>query len=193
MKTAVITGTTRGLGLAMATKFEEFGWNIVRLNRPEFDLCNLDTAAISDRFSKIQGGGRVVLVNNAATHHIEPICYLSHDRIEQEVSTNIVGPISLISAFLRLFPDGEVANITSAAATEPHRDWSLYGTAKAAMNAFIGHLDAEGVKTFNLNPGAVTTDMQMRIAKSSSPLAPGTKLRDVNVVAKALVWQVDRG
>jgi benzil reductase ((S)-benzoin forming) len=193
LNVAIITGTSRGLGAALLAQFVAIGWQVVSLNRPAFDLSSIDLSSLERQFSRIAGSGRVVLVNNAASHHIGPSAELLPETIDGEIRTNIIGPITLMSAFLRAFPQGEVVNITSSAATVPHAQWSLYSSAKAAMNTFIEHLRSEGVKCITLNPGAVDTDMQVAISNSSSPLPPDVHLRPANVVAKALVWQIDRG
>lgn len=192
MHTAIITGTTRGLGHALADAFTTGGWAVVPLNRPEFDLQNFDAAKLEKTLRDIEQTGRVVLVNNAATHHIQPVSSISPEVIRREIEVNITGQMTLISTFLRAFPSGEIANITSSAATTPFAHWSLYGAAKAAMNSFIEALKVEGVKCFNLNPGAVATDMQTAIAASSSPLPDGIQLRPPAMVAKNLAWQISR-
>jgi NAD(P)-dependent dehydrogenase (short-subunit alcohol dehydrogenase family) len=185
-----ITGTTRGLGSALAQQFEASGWEVIAFNRPDFDLQSVDPNVFEAH--KDGDAGRVVLVNNAASHHIQPARDLDPTIIERELTANILGPIKLITLFLQSFANGEVANITSVAASTPFEHWSLYGTAKSALNAFMEHLKVEGVKCFSLNPGAIATDMQVAIANSSSPLPSGIQLRNPQMVAKNLAWQIMR-
>lgn len=202
MNLAIITGTTRGLGLSLSKRFEEVGWRVTGLNRPTFDLSALDLDQLDNIFAdlvSVANFERVVFVNNAATHHIAAASSLHAAEVQRELTTNIVSPILTISAFLRHFPAGEVANVTSAAATQPFPFWSLYSSAKAALEGYVRSIEAEGVKVHTLNPGAVDTDMQREIRSADFPgvekfiaMKADGKLKSPDMIAKSLVWMVDR-
>ncbi len=195
MNLAVITGTTRGLGAALALAFEAIGWQIERLDRPGFDLARLNLPDIEDRFSHLDRVDRAVFVNNAATHHIGAASALEPADIGREIAVNITSPIAAISAFLRRFPAGEVAHITSIAATQGFPHWSLYCAAKAAMEGYLRSLESEGVKVHLLDPGGIDTDMQRAIGAADFPGVEAfrtMKLRPPTLVAKALVWKIER-
>jgi benzil reductase ((S)-benzoin forming) len=85
------------------------------------------------------------------------------------LAVDLVGPIKLTAMFLRRFPFGEVAHITSGAAHHGIAHWGLYCAAKAGMEAYLRALDAEGVVTFDFDPGVVDTDMQSYIRKTDFP------------------------
>jgi benzil reductase ((S)-benzoin forming) len=198
---AIITGTTRGLGRALKNQFERAAWRVEELNRPAFDLSAIDLARLAGALRSFKSGdpGRVVLVNNAATHLIAPAAAHSAEEIAREVTINITSPLIAISTFLRLFPGGEVANITSGAATKAFPHWSLYSAAKAALESYLRVIEAEGVRVFNLNPGVIDTDMQSLIRRSEFPgvsdfiaMKDDGKLKSPDAVAKSLVWMIDR-
>jgi benzil reductase ((S)-benzoin forming) len=198
---AIITGTRRGLGNALKHQFESVGWQVEELNRPDFDLAAIDAGKLADSFSSIDSSNldRVVFVNNAATQTIAAAASLQPAEIRREITINVTSPIIAITIFLRNFPRGEVANITSGAAAKAFPHWSLYCTAKAALESYVRTLEAEGIRVFNLNPGVIDTDMQSAIRSSEFPgvgefiaLKDSGKLRSPDIVAKSLVWTIDR-
>lgn len=198
---AIVTGTNRGLGKALKDQFERCGWIVTGLNRPAFDLACIDTEGLSITLKSLCSAElrRVVFVNNAATHMIAPAASLQAGEIAREITANVTSPIVAVAAFLRHFPNGEVANVTSVAATRALPHWSLYCAAKAALEGYLRAIEAEGVRVFNLNPGAVDTDMQRAIRSTAFPgvedfisLHKAGKLRSADIVARNLVWMIDR-
>lgn len=195
-----ITGTNRGLGRALKEQFELSGWYVITLNRPDFDLSNPDCQKLASLLRAAPAAARTVFLNNAATHHIEKSSQASPDTIAAEVTCNIISPMIAIGEYLRHFPKGEVATITSSAANESYPHWSLYSAAKAAMESYLRSLAAEGFKIHILNPGAVDTDMQAKIRNSDFPgvekfrdMKTSGKLKSPAFVAKALTWKIIRG
>jgi len=200
-KLAIITGTRRGLGRALKQQFEHAGWRVAELNRPFFDLSAVDADELGRAFRSFASEDldRAVFVNNAATHAIAAATSLQPAEIRREITINVASPIIAIAVFLRSFPNGEVANITSGAATKTFPHWSLYCAAKAALEGYVRTLEAEGIRVFNLNPGVIDTDMQSAIRGSVFPgveefiaLKNGGRLKSPDVVAKSLVWMIDR-
>ena len=200
-KLAIVTGTNRGLGKALKCQFKRIGWSVAELNRPEFDLSFIDAEGLAVKFKSMRSEDfrRIVFVNNAATQKIAPAASFQADEIAREITVNVTSPIVAITTFLRNFPNGEVANVTSIAATKAFPRWSLYCAAKAALEGYIRAIEAEGVRVFNLNPGAIDTDMQKAIRLSEFPgvedfvtLQKAGKLKSPDIVARSLVWMIDR-
>ena len=198
---AIITGTRRGLGKALKHQFESIGWHVAELNRPDFDLAAVDAEKLAQSLSSIDSNDvdRVIFVNNAATQTIAAAASLQPAEIRREITINVASPIIAIATFLRHFPRGEVANVTSGAAVKAFPHWSLYCAAKAALEGYMRALETEGIRVFNLNPGVIDTDMQSAIRSSDFPgvgefiaLKDGGKLRSPDIVAKSLVWTIDR-
>lgn len=198
---AIITGTSRGLGRAFKRAFEGAGWRVAELNRPAFDLSAVDVEKLEATFRSLhsEDSHRVIFVNNAATQVIAAAASFDADEITHEITINVTSPIIAISAFLRNFPNGEVANVTSGMATKALPHWSLYCAAKAALEGYIRAIEAEGIRVFNLNPGVIDTDMQSSIRRSEFPgvqdfiaLKNDGKLKSPDTVARSLVWMIDR-
>jgi short-subunit dehydrogenase len=170
MNIALITGTNSGLGKELAIAFEKTGWKVVRLARPNWDLSK----DISRSFENLLGGldesaDRALLVHNAASHPIKQATATNTDEINEAMRVNVISPISLTSLFLRKFPKGEIAAITSAAVHEPEPHWALYIAGKAAMLGYLRALKAEGVTCHEIDPGLMDTPMQERIRASGFP------------------------
>lgn len=198
---AIITGTSRGLGKALKQEFERVGWLVAELNRPAFDLSAIDVEKLDLTFRSLRSENpdRAVFVNNAATQAIAAAASFDATEISLEITVNVTSPIIAITTFLRNFPNGEIANVTSGAATKPIPHWSLYCAAKAALEGYVRAVETEGRRVFNLNPGVIDTDMQANIRSSEFPgvqdfiaLKKDGKLRSSEAVARTLVWMIDR-
>lgn len=200
-KLVIITGTRRGLGRALKREFERVGWRVAELNRPAFDLSAIDVEKLDITFKSLRSErlDRAVFINNAATQLIAAAASFAATEISREITVNVTSPIIAIASFLRHFPEGEIANVTSGAATKGIPHWSLYCAAKAALEGYIRAIEAEGRRVFNLNPGVIDTDMQAAIRRAEFPgvqdfiaLKQDGKLRSSDSVAKNLVWMIDR-
>ncbi len=193
-KLAIITGTTRGLGAALVQSFQESGWTVAEMSRPQFDFTNIDLKEAKTFFSGFKGFDRVLLVHNAATLLTRRAEMLTSQQTQAQLTVNLVAPIQLTSEFLKVFPAGEVALVSSGAATNPVPHWPLYCVAKAGMEAFLRSLDLEDTKTHLINPGVMDTDLQKQIRMSEFPTAikfqmlhTDGKLRATDVVAREIV------
>ena len=188
MQTALITGGSRGLGLALATSLVEDGWNIVIDGRDEAVLNDAVSAlrAVSGRgeVQAIAGGvadrlhrvllldavaarGRLdLLVNNASILGPSPQPRLADyplDEFEAVVAVNVIAPLALVQATLPLLraSGGTIVNITSDAAVEGYEGWGGYGSSKAALEQLSNVLAAEEplVRVYWFDPGDMRTAM----------------------------------
>jgi benzil reductase ((S)-benzoin forming) len=189
-KTAyIVTGTTRGIGRALADKILRRGHMLYCISRaPEMPAtdrrnytCDLrDAHAVSKVMHRLMhdvshgGPGDVVLVNNAGM--LNPIGSLENhesEKLAQALSVNLTAPAMLMSIFIRQSLDRagsrRIINITSGAALQPYAGWSLYCAAKAGLNMLTRCAALEqttcpnGVSVVAVAPGVVNTDMQRLI------------------------------
>ncbi|MFN2495489.1 MAG: SDR family NAD(P)-dependent oxidoreductase [Pseudonocardiaceae bacterium] len=183
MSVAIITGASRGLGLAMATGLVENGWQLVMDARdPQAlsaarDQLGGDVLAVPGditdpahraalRSAAHAWGGADLLVNNAGILGPSPQPALVDyplDVLRQVYEVNVLGPLALIQLVL---PDlrersGAVVNITSDAAVQPYPGWGGYGSAKAAVEQVSRVLGAEepDVRIWAVDPGDLRTRM----------------------------------
>jgi NAD(P)-dependent dehydrogenase (short-subunit alcohol dehydrogenase family) len=176
---ALITGASRGLGLALAGALAREGWELVLDARggPELEkaAAGLGTATIiagdiSDpehRAALVAAAdGLDLLVNNASTLGATPLPALAAyplDELTHAFAVNTVGPLALIQGLLPVLRErhGAIVNISSDAATEPYEGWGGYGATKAALEQLSNVLAAEepDVAVWWVDPGEMRTGM----------------------------------
>lgn len=184
MPTALITGASRGLGLALARALAERGWALLIDGRGAGALAAAaaELGALT-RVVAIPGdvrdpahraalgaaarelGGLDALVNNASTLGPSPrpdLLDLAPDDLGAILAVNVVAPLALTQAVAdQLRPGARVLNITSDAAVEPYAGWGGYGASKAALEQLSNILAAErpGWRVYSVDPGDMNTQM----------------------------------
>jgi NAD(P)-dependent dehydrogenase (short-subunit alcohol dehydrogenase family) len=189
MQTAIITGASRGLGLALARALAQRGWRLVidarganALERAADELrMNVEQAGHRAAVDAIAGdvtdawhrdalvtaaGGRIdLLANNASTLGPSPQPELARYpgyELERVYAVNLHAPLALIQAALPLIPaGGRVINVTSDAALEAYAGWGGYGSSKAALEQLTAILAAEHpeLHVYSVDPGDMRTQM----------------------------------
>jgi NAD(P)-dependent dehydrogenase (short-subunit alcohol dehydrogenase family) len=182
MPTAIITGASRGLGLALARSLAADGWRLVidarggtELQRAARELGRLgevvalagDVADRRHRQALIDAAGEPidVLVNNASSLGPSPLPALAAyplDAFARVFRVNLLAPLGLAQLALpRLAAGGRILNITSDAAREPYEGWGGYGSAKAALEQLTAILAAEQPehRIYAVDPGDMRTAM----------------------------------
>jgi NAD(P)-dependent dehydrogenase (short-subunit alcohol dehydrogenase family) len=183
MSVALVTGASRGLGLALARALAERGWALVidargagALAAARAELAELtDVVAIAGdvadeahrRELVAAAGGRLdLLVNNASVLGPSPLPPLTNyplEALERVYRVNALAPLALIQLVLpSLRPGGRVVSITSDAAVEAYEGWGGYGSSKAALDQLTNVLAAEHpeLRIYAVDPGDMNTQMQ---------------------------------
>lgn len=195
-KTALITGASRGLGLALARSLASDGWRLILTARGADALepvaDRLGAAALAgdvtdpahrDRLARAvrDHGGLDLLVNNASglgAVPLPPLAGYPLDTFEDLFRTNVLAPLALVQAFL---PDlrerrGAVVNISSDAAVEAYEGWGGYGSTKAALEQLSNVLAVEEprVAVWWVDPGEMNTAMLAdAVGAEDAAAAPG--------------------
>ena len=184
-RTALITGASRGLGLALARGLADDGWTLIIDARGEGDLeAARAELAEKTRVVAIPGdvrseehrgaladaardaGGLDALVNNASILGPSPQPELLDyplDVLEEVYRANTIAPLALIQAVRHeLKPGARIVNVTSDAAVEPYEGWGGYGSSKAALEQLSNILAAENpdLRVYRVDPGDMRTRMQ---------------------------------
>ncbi|MFC0038480.1 SDR family oxidoreductase [Actinomadura rayongensis] len=190
-RTALITGASRGLGLALARGLARDGWRLVLDARGADALhaaaAELGAAAIAGdvasaahraELAAAVADGLDLLVNNAGTLGTVPLPALADqpvDDLADAFATNVLAPLALVQAVLPALRarSGAVLNITSDAAGEAYPGWGGYGATKAALDQLSAVLAVEepGLRVWWADPGEMNTAM-LRAAGEDADAAP---------------------
>jgi NAD(P)-dependent dehydrogenase (short-subunit alcohol dehydrogenase family) len=186
MPLAIITGSSRGLGLALARALAERGWALVLDARggAELERAARELGAITEvlalpgdvaddwhRGALVDAAGEKVdlLVNNASQlgpggrDPIPPLGRYPIDALERVYQVNVLAPLALTQLVLpRMTDRGAIINVSSDAALEPYAGWGGYGSSKAALDQLSAILAAEhpALRIYSVDPGDMRTRMQ---------------------------------
>ena len=199
MRVAMITGASRGLGLALARALASRGWALVvdarraealeaaardlrdggaRVIAPAGDVAEEDHRLALVRAAQSLGG-LDVLVNNASVLGPVPLPRLERAPVEAlpgVYAVNVFAPLRLIQLALPLLRarGGRIVNVTSDAAAEGYEGWGVYGSSKAALEHLSKVLATEHpeLAVYALDPGDMDTEMHREAAPGDLGLPP---------------------
>jgi NAD(P)-dependent dehydrogenase (short-subunit alcohol dehydrogenase family) len=208
MRTAIITGASRGLGRALAGSLARDGWRVIVDARSAADL----TAATAGWPSAVPLAGDVtdgahrtdlvtaagdhldLLVLNASALGPTPLPALAgYDlaALRAVLETNTVAPLGLVQLALPALrrAGGRILAISSDAAVQGYPGWGGYGASKAALDQLARVLAAEepSVRVYAVDPGDLRTEMHFAAVPDADP----AELADPADVVPALRRLVD--
>jgi 3-oxoacyl-[acyl-carrier protein] reductase len=218
MKTVVVTGATRGLGLAIATRLVADGYRVVGIGRsasdgfaalvaanPEAailvtqDLGDLD--ALHPLATRLAREHKPIwgLVNNAAIGNAGVLATMHERDIADLLRINVQSPILLTKYLLRPMltgGGGRVVNITSVVAATGYTGLAAYGATKAALAGFTRSLAREvgkaGITVNAVAPGfmetAMTSGLEAEQLASVRRRSPLGVLASTGDAAGAVAW-----
>ncbi len=187
----IITGTSRGIGQALANVIlSRDECEVIGLSRTnsisqknfryvELDLSDVDAVA-QWQFPELKNPSRIFLVNNAgAFGHVKPVGAIDNASFQRLFNVNLTAPCILTNNFIKTYGDKNVPlvimNISSGASKNPIDGWSSYCASKAGLEMFsrvvAEELSISGkkhVRIFSIAPGIVDTAMQDEIRRASS-------------------------
>jgi NAD(P)-dependent dehydrogenase (short-subunit alcohol dehydrogenase family) len=182
MPLAIITGSSRGLGLAVARALGERQWALVidarggrELERAARELGTVtevvaiagDVADDRHRGALADAAGEHVdlLINNASMLGPSPQPPLGRyplEVLERVYRVNVLAPVALAQLVLPRMPDGgTIINVSSDAAVESYAGWGGYGSSKAALDQLSAILAEEHptLRIYAVDPGDMRTQM----------------------------------
>ena len=183
MHTALITGGSAGLGLALTRDLAADGWHVVVDGR---DAPRLEQAvgSLDGTITQVSGDvtdpahrqvltdvvtatGRLdLLVHNASTlgpTPLPPLAEVALDGVDDVWLTNVAAPLALTQLLLPVLRStrGVLVGISSDAAVEHYEGWGAYAASKAALDHVILTLGVENpeIGAYAVDPGDMRTAM----------------------------------
>lgn len=192
MNIYIITGTTRGLGRALAEAVLARNDFLLSLSssadsthhRNHNVQCDLSCPAVLGgslerllNTADLGAARDLILINNAGVlEPMKPLDKAGQEQIVHHLFVNQAAPAILMSAFIRLTGmfkgSRRIINISSGAGRHPYEGWAMYCASKAALDMMTRCVAAEqrdrpdGVSVCAVSPGRIETDMQVRIRAS---------------------------
>jgi len=184
-RTVLITGSSRGLGEALALAFARDGWSVIIHGRHRGRLARVKKAvqAHGSSCTAVQGDLTAektieklaavarqadldILVNNAAAYMHRAFLWMEPAEILALIETNLVAPLILTRRLSTIFfakADGMIININSLAGKRPGDDESIYCATKHGLRGFSSSLQFDatrhGIRMLDVYLGAMQTAM----------------------------------
>lgn len=194
-KVIIVTGASRGIGLAITKSLLASSHRVVLTARSEEDLARVKasypglveyvagdltdpevaskvTALAVSAFGQLDG----VVVNHGV---LEPITRIANTNVEEWKKHYDVNVFSALGLLKEAIPalrksKGCVVWVSSGAAVSCYTAWGAYGSSKAAAHSITGHLAVEepDITSVSISPGRVDTDMQRLIRETGDEMNP---------------------
>jgi NADP-dependent 3-hydroxy acid dehydrogenase YdfG len=200
MKTVVITGTSRGLGLSIAKKFIQAGWQVYGIGRtkPEglenYTHFTADIANIGQVFGVFDAIRRIgtpidLLVNNSAAFNNGSFDTMKYIDISTVIDTNVKGTMYVtMEALPSMTAGSRIIFINSVAGLRNIQNQSLYCASKAALTSFAATLGQElrerKIKVSSIHPGGINTTLWNE--QNPYPCGSADDALDPSIVADAV-------
>ena len=221
MRNVLVTGGSRGIGLAIARKLASAGYNVIAVARRESDElreagkqgnihfrgCDLGEIEAIPGFVKSlrdEFGAIYALVNNAGVGTEGLLATMKNSDIEGLVRLNVLSPVILTKYVVRhMMSDGEgrIVNVSSIIASTGYNGLSVYGATKAAATGFTRSLAREvgklGITVNAIAPGFIATELTQGLTEEDRQRIAGRsalrRLPEADDVARMVEYLIGEG
>lgn len=216
-RTALVTGASRGIGAAVATRLAEAGARVWLLARSQAQLAELaprigasvlvadlaDEAAIWDAADRLQdelGGAPDLVVNAAGVFGLAPVSEETVASLDQHLAVNLRGAFLVVRAFLPSMlarERGLIVNVGSVAGRKAFPANAAYSASKFGLRGFhevlLEEVRGTGVRATLLEPAATDTPLWDPLDPDSHPHLPGREaMLSPDDVAEAVLFVATR-
>lgn len=145
MRRVLVTGGSRGIGKAIAEKFEKEGYEVITPSRQELDLANPDSVEKYVMLQKEQAPFDVI-INNAGCNDIHLVEDITDEELSEMMNVNLIAPIRLIRGLVVPMKErryGRIINIASIWAVVSKAGRCVYSAAKNGIHGVTNTLAVE--------------------------------------------------
>ena len=218
-RTAVVTGASRGIGLAVATALARNGWRVAMVARSREGLTDA-ASSVGERAVPLRcdvrdegalralvkhvlsefGGPPEVLVNSAGVFTLAPLHATEPAAFEQAIEANLMAPFRLVRSLLPAMLErgsGHVVSIGSVADHVGLPENAGYAASKFGLRGLHEVLRAEllgtGVRSTLVSPGPVDTAMWDEVDPDSrAGFTPRARMLQPDAVAAAVMFAIEQ-
>lgn len=145
MRRVLVTGGSRGIGKAIAAKFEKEGYEVVAPSRKELDLA--DPVSI-EKYIMLQKGQKPfdVIINNAGCNDIHLVESITDEELSEMMNVNLIAPIRLLRGLVAAMKEsryGRIVNIASIWAVVSKAGRCVYSATKNGIHGVTNTLAVE--------------------------------------------------
>jgi len=216
-KKILITGASRGLGLAISQKLSAEYSLILHASKPESFTTEIPNSEIlcadfsnseqltefCKQLKKQHGDSLYGVINNAGVTFDKPLNYQPDREIEAMISVNLKAPIMICKTAMKIFglkQQGVIINISSVVGETGNAFQSVYAATKAGLTALsrslaqeAGELSQEhAIRVLSVSPGFIDTDMTETIPAAIKEkylgMIPSKRFGSVNDVAETIAF-----
>ena len=177
-KVALITGSTQGIGLAIAKQFHEAGAEVIIHGATSEEKCikamnevgcrryvtkNLAEPDAAD-FIYEKTGDVDILVLNASVQYRKTWIEITPEEFETQINVNLKASLAMIQKYYPYMKDqtwGRILTVGSVQQYRPHKDMAVYAASKCGLMSMVKNVAKQiapyGVTINNLCPGAIAT------------------------------------
>jgi len=211
-RTAVVSGASRGIGLAVADELGAAGAHVVRLARSLMDgegerrtdvRCDVgDPQAVARMAGRVLAahGAPDVVVNAAGVFLVKPLAETTPEEFRGQLDGNLLAPFLVLRAFLPAMVRRGRGLIVTIGSVADHRAFAgnaAYGAAKTGLRGLHAvlerELSASGVRATLVSPGPVDTALWDAVDPDSKPgFTPRSRMLRPEDVAEAVLFVATR-
>jgi len=213
-KTILITGSNRGIGLALTEIYLQRGDKVFAVCRRSTDELNksgadiienidvTDQADVKNLQKLMQGQTIDILINNAGIFKNETLKSMNFDTVQEQLAINAIAPLRVTHALLNnLHPGSKIGLITSrmgSIADNGSGGYYGYRMSKAALNAagksLANDLKARNISVAILHPGFVSTrmvDFNGEVSPEQSARGLVARLDALSIATTGTFWHAN--